>query len=72
VHLAEIDVGPGTGSTSYYVKLKRGIKKHTTAAAAAVATEQMVQGRGLHSFTFRLNLSTFCGIRLEHGFPPVY
>jgi len=28
--------------------------------------------RGLRSFTFRLNLSTFCGIRWVHGFPPLY
>ena len=26
-------------------------------------------GRGLHSSTFRLNASTFCGIRWEHIFP---
>jgi hypothetical protein len=25
--------------------------------------------RGLHSFTFRLNVSTFCGIRWVHEFP---
>ena len=29
-------------------------------------------GRGLHSSTFRLNVSTFCGIRWVHHFPPVY
>ena len=29
-------------------------------------------GRGLHSSTFQLNVSTFCGIRWVHGFPPVY
>ena len=29
-------------------------------------------GRGLHSSTFRLNVSTFCGIRWVHDFPPVY
>ena len=29
-------------------------------------------GRGLHSSTFRLNVSTFCGIRWVHVFPPVY
>ena len=26
-------------------------------------------GRGLHSFTFRLNVSTFCGLRWGLGFP---
>ena len=29
-------------------------------------------GRGLHSSTFRLNVSTFCGIRWVHNYPPVY
>jgi hypothetical protein len=29
-------------------------------------------GRGLHSFTFQLNISTFCGIRWVRDFPPVY
>ena len=29
-------------------------------------------GRGLHSSTFRVNVSTFCGIRWVHDFPPVY
>jgi hypothetical protein len=27
---------------------------------------------GLHSSAFRLNVSTFCGIRWLHDFPPVY
>jgi hypothetical protein len=29
-------------------------------------------GRSLHSYTFRLNVSTFCGIRWVHDFLPVY
>jgi hypothetical protein len=29
-------------------------------------------GRSLHSSAFRLNVSTFCGIRWVHDFPPVY
>jgi len=29
-------------------------------------------GRGLHSSTFRLNVSTLYGICVVHGFPPVY
>ena len=29
-------------------------------------------GRGLHSSTFRLNVSTFSWIRWVHDFPPVY
>jgi len=28
--------------------------------------------RGLHSSTFRLNVSTLCGIRRVHDFPAVY
>jgi len=31
-----------------------------------------VVSRGLHSSTFRLNVSTFCGMRGVHNFPPVY
>jgi hypothetical protein len=31
-----------------------------------------VDGRGLHSSTFRLNVSTFCRIRWVHDFPPVH
>jgi hypothetical protein len=32
----------------------------------------LVLGRGLHSSTFRLNVSTFCGISWAHDFTPVY
>jgi hypothetical protein len=32
----------------------------------------VVGGRGLHSFTFRLNVSTFCCLHWLHEFPPVY
>jgi len=31
-----------------------------------------VGGRGLHSYTIQLNVSTFCGICWVHDFPPVY
>ena len=31
-----------------------------------------VPGRGLHSSTFWLNVSIFCGIRWLHEFPPAY
>jgi len=31
-----------------------------------------LNGRGLHSSTFRLNVSIFCGIRWVHDFPSVY
>jgi hypothetical protein len=44
VHLAEIetDEGPTTHARSYYVKLKRGMKKYTTDAAKAVPQETLV------------------------------
>jgi len=32
----------------------------------------IIDGRGLHSSTIRLNVSTFLGIRWVHGFPTVY
>jgi hypothetical protein len=32
----------------------------------------IMNGRGVHSSTCRLNLSTFCWIRQVHVFPPVY
>jgi hypothetical protein len=41
-------------------------------AAAARRTLEQVAGRGSHSSTFRLNVSTFCWIRWVHDFPPVY
>ena len=31
-----------------------------------------VGGKGSHSSTFRLKVSTLCGIRCVHDFPPVY
>jgi hypothetical protein len=30
---------------------------------------KMITGSGLHSFTIRLNVSTFCGMRWVHAFP---
>ena len=41
------------------------------AVPAVVAAAAVVAGRGLHSSTFRLNVSTFCGIRRVHDVPPV-
>jgi len=35
-------------------------------------TEWLDVGRGLHSSTFRLNVSTFCWIRWVHDICPVY
>jgi H+/Cl- antiporter ClcA len=37
-----------------------------------LAARWLVDGRGLHSSTILLNVSTFCGIRWAHDFPPVY
>jgi hypothetical protein len=34
--------------------------------------DEEAHGRRLHSSTFRLNISTFLGIRWVHDFPPVY
>ena len=45
------------------------------AAMLQLPEERLVEaltGRGLHSSTFQLNLSTFCWIRWLHEFPPVY
>jgi len=42
------------------------------APAAAAAAALLLRGRGLHSSTIRRNISTFCGIRWVHDFPPVY
>jgi hypothetical protein len=36
------------------------------------ACRDTLAGRGIHSSSFRLNVSTFCGIRRVHDFPPVY
>ena len=41
-------------------------------AAAGDVFGVLLEGRGLHSSTFRLNVSTFCGVRFVHNFPPVY
>ena len=40
--------------------------------ALAPTAVEGVTGRALHSSTFLLNVSTICGIRWEHEFPPVY
>ena len=40
--------------------------------AQLVDCAKRLLGRGLHSSTFRLNVSTFCGIRWVHDFPPDY
>jgi hypothetical protein len=40
--------------------------------SSAAAGTSVVLGRGLHSSTFWLNVSTICWIRWVHDFPPVY
>jgi hypothetical protein len=42
------------------------------AAARVDPSVHKVDGRGLHSSTFGLNVSMFCGIRWMHNFVPVY
>jgi len=37
-----------------------------------VLNGKRANGRGLHSSSFWLNVSTFCGIRWVHDFPPVH
>ena len=44
------------------------VKKGLSSSAAAC----VLTGRGLPSSNFWLNVSTFCGIRWVHDFPPVY
>jgi len=55
---------------AFYFNLRRYTLGPVGGAGAAAAGK--VRGRGLHSSTFRLNVSTFCGIRGVHGSPPVY
>jgi hypothetical protein len=52
----------------------REAEKRLDAAAVEdlIRHVRLVHGRGLHSSTFRLNVSTFCRHRLVHGFPPDY
>jgi hypothetical protein len=52
---------PASASTSVGV---------TTGGGTSVVS--VAGGRGLHSTTFRLDISTFCGIHRVHDFPPVY
>ena len=54
-----------------------GVESHLPVAPPAHArnlrqpqAQRLVRGRGLHSSTFRLDVSTFCGIRRVHIFPP--
>ena len=44
----------------------------TNPAGVHTVALECTPGRGLHSPTFRLNVSTFCWIRWVHDFPPVY
>ena len=47
---------------------------HLAAAAGKleVLYYLLAVGRGSYSSTLQLNVSTACGIRWGHGFPPVY
>jgi len=51
------------------------LRRHTVAlgvTASEVRPPPCPCTRGLRSSTFRLNVSTICGIRWVHEFPPVY
>jgi len=56
----------------YENPLVGGDKNSMLGACAFAHNGEHVRGRGLHSSTFRLNVSTFCVIRRVHDFPPVY
>ena len=58
---------------------KSNLRRYTKRCLAATFMKQALtgvawdlRGRGLHSSTILLNVSTFCGIRWAHDFPPVY
>ena len=51
--------------TSGFVYADAGLTLNTS-------TAMRVDGRGLHSSTFRLTVSTFVGIRWVHDFSQVY
>ena len=48
------------------------LNEHYNLMQIEAPTSVTVAGRGLHSSTFRLNVSMFCGIRWLHNIPPVY
>ena len=47
-------------------------REYNQEADSLANTAMNVGSRGLTSSTILLNISTFCGIRLAHDFPPVY
>jgi hypothetical protein len=51
---------------------RRPFLSEEAAATLTRKTNAAIGGRGLHSSTFRLNVSTFCGIRWVNDFPLVY
>jgi len=52
--------------------LPRLISLHLSVPDSLPCYVPMPLSRGLHSSTFRLNVSTFCGIRWVSDFPLVY
>ena len=52
--------------------MTRRAQEHYGVYDVASMIALLVPTTGLHSSTFRLNVSTFCGIRRVHDFPPVY
>jgi hypothetical protein len=62
-------IGDGNEELEEYVALDAPFNPTREAAHWIAATPP---SRGLHSSTFRLDVSTFCAIRWVHNFPPVY
>ena len=62
----------GTDAQDWTEMLERMYLGWASSRGFSVTTTQRMPGRGLHSSTVRLNLSTFCGISCVHDFPPVY
>jgi hypothetical protein len=51
---------------------KFNLRRYSEAYSIPLVQLLKLCGRGLNSSTFGLNVSTFCGIRRVHDFPPVY
>jgi hypothetical protein len=60
-------------STSMPQKVPKSSRKLCKPLVSGMALLTLViNGMGLHSSTFWLDVSTFCGNTLTHDFPPVY
>jgi hypothetical protein len=70
-NLRRYSMGPGVEQDAAYAAAPSPASPTPTRAMTDSAVTVNV-GRGLHSSTFRLNVSTFCWISWVHNFPPVY